>query len=375
MSGNPTPASAVRVDLTAVGGAGGGGSGGSTGGAGGQANATLVFTGGGAGVTAAVTAYGGPSGAGPTAGPGGTGKALLTVVAGANLTATATGHGGQGVTAAGHSSAKTRTTGTSGTFTAAADTSLAAGQLIQTGSASAGGSVDGSQNAKAKVVIGLVQPLELQGQAVALESAAPDAGSTAAVLAANPNIAVAFGASPTFFAIDELGGSYDKAGGTVAHTTTETVNLTVDLTKLAARQDLVAGFYNATVLDAGFTSLTFTLTGDGTTLVNQTFTTVAAAQAFFTDNAMDLGSLASGALGGNLLTLQASFTLTTAAPGDGFYAQIIIGDPPSAATHASRFAQTMAGMGAVASAPVSAAGFGQPVSPVMLATAQPHAFA
>ena len=233
--------------------------------------------------------------------------------------------------------------------------------------------MDGSQNAKAKVVIGLVQPLELQGQAVALESAAPDAVSTAAVLAANPNIAFAFGASPSFFAIDELGGNYDKAGGTVAHTTTESRStLTVDLTQLASRQDLVGGFYNATVQGAGFTSLTFTLTGDGHTLVNQTFTTVAAAQAFFTNNAMDLGSLASGPLSGNILTLQASFTMTTAASGDGFYAQMIIGDPPPAAASPSRFAQTMAGLAAAASAPGSA-GFGQPINPVMLATGRLHA--
>ena len=83
-------------------------------------------------------------------------------------------------------------------------------------------------------------------------------------------------------------------------------------------------------MGAGFTGLTFTLTGDGTSLINQTFATVASAQAFFTNSAMDLGSLASGPLSGATLTLVATFTITTAASGDGFYAQMIIGDPPTA---------------------------------------------
>ena len=51
----------------------------------------------------------------------------------------------------------------------------------------------------------------------------------------------------------------------------------------------VAGFYNATASGAGFTSLTFTLKGDGNTLVSKTFTTVAAADAFFTNNAAGPG--------------------------------------------------------------------------------------
>ena len=64
---------------------------------------------------------------------------------------------------------------------------------------------------------------------------------------------------------------------------------------------------------------------------------------------MTLGSLASGALSGNTLTLQASFSLTTKAPGQGFFADVILGDPPTtAATSASpqQFAHAMAGLGA-----------------------------
>ncbi len=111
------------------------------------------------------------------------------------------------------------------------------------------------------------------GQAVAFESGAPDATSTAAILTANPTIAAAFGASPTFFAIAELGGAYAKSGGTASQTTTETVNLTVDLTQLAARQDLMAGFYGAATRWASSASPAWSspLTGDGAVLLTKTF--------------------------------------------------------------------------------------------------------
>ncbi len=366
VTANPVHAYEFNSFAHAYGGAGGTESGGSTGGAGGQANATIDVTGvgntGGSGVSAEAIATGGAGGAGVAGGVGGTAKALATGISTKDVHVVATAHGGQGVTVAGHASAKTKSTGTIGTFSkfsSSADTSLAAGQPIQTASANAGGSVDGSQNSKAKVVIGApAQPFESQGQAVALETAAPDAASTTAVLAANANIKTAFGASPEFFAIDELGGAYAKSGGTAPQTTTETVNLTVDLTQLASRQNLVAGFYNATELGAGFTSLTFTLTGDGTSLVNKTFTTLASAQAFFSDTAMSLGSLSTGALGGNILTLVATFSITTDAAGSGFYAQMILGDPPGAAPGASsrqQFVHAMAGLGKAAGTPPMAA--------------------
>ena len=339
---NPIHASQVAGTVIATGGAGGYFK--DRGYSGGQANASLVLTGA-AAVTAATTATGGAAGvaAAIPGGAGGTAKALTTAY-GAAVTASATAHGGAGQIA-GHASAKTKAVGTSGTLSASADTARLPGQLIQAASALAAGPVDGDMSAKAKVVIGaaVVEPFEASGQAVALESAAPDGAGTSAVLNANPNIAAAFGASPSFFAIDELGGSSAKSGGTTSETTTESVDLTVDLTQLASRQDLVVGFYNATGLGTGFSSLTFTLTGDGAQLFTETFTTLSSAEIFFTDNAMDLGSLATGPLSGNTLTLQASFSLTTTSAGQGFYAQMIIGDPPPGPS-TRPFAQAMGGL-------------------------------
>ena len=207
---------------------------------------------------------------------------------------------------------------------------------------------------------------------MALETGAPGSADTAAVLAANANIATAFGASPTFFAIDELGGGYAKSGGTASETTTDTVSLTVDLTQLASPNDLEVGLFNGTALGSGFTSLTFTLTADGDTaspLISQTFTSAAAAVTYFTDHALDLGSLATGPLAGSTLTLQASFTVTTASAGQGFYAQFMLGDPPSASqspVNHQQFIQVMAGLGGVPGHSAPAAASDRPINPPVL---------
>jgi hypothetical protein len=172
-----------------------------------------------------------------------------------------------------------------------------------------------------------------------------------------------------FFAIDQLGGKYAKSGGTGAQTVTDTVNLTVDLTKLASEQDLVVGFYGAAGAGTGFSSLTFTLTADGggTPLLTRTFTTLVSAEAFFTNNAMDLGKLGTGPLAGSTLTLKAQFVLTTTSLNTDFYANLIVGDPPAATGASHKFIQAMAGLGGGSAGALSAPSFGQPMSQPMLA--------
>ncbi|MGI8841123.1 MAG: hypothetical protein ACR2F8_10155, partial [Caulobacteraceae bacterium] len=300
-----------------------------------------------AAVNAVATATGGAGGA--LSGAGGAASATLTAQAGTGLSAQAIAHGGTGASKAGMATATVKAAGASGTFGAFADTSLGAGQLIRSASASAGGGVDGASTAKAQAAIGGAAAAFSSGlQAIALETAAPDGASSGAVLAANASIAAAFGASPTFFAIGELGGGY-SVGGAASQTVTSEIDETVDLTKLAARQDLPVGLYDGKVKGAGFTGLTFDLYADGMDVVHQAFTSAAAAQSYFTDHPIDLGSLASGALSGNSLTLRAVLSVTSASGGSGFYGDLILGDPPAAATPAAapqRFAQAMAGLGA-----------------------------
>jgi hypothetical protein len=136
-----------------------------------------------------------------------------------------------------------------------------------------------------------------------------------------------FGASPVFFGIGELDGFY-SSGGTGTQTITSQFSETIDLTKLAVRQDLVAGFYNGQSTGSGITNITFDLYANGTDIDHQSFSTVTAATAYFTNNGVDMGSLAGS---GSTLSVNAQLKITTTGA-SSFDAGILIGDPPSAAS-------------------------------------------
>ena len=190
---------------------------------------------------------------------------------------------------------------------------------------------------------------------MAFVTGAPNAATTGAVLSANAKIAAAFGAAPVFFGVGELGGGYSN-GGTHRQTVTSSFDMSVDLTKLAARDDLVVGLYNGKVVGGGFTSLSFDVYADGTDVVHRVFNSAAAAKTFFTNHAIDLGSLASGQpLGADTLSLHVVVSITTDTPGSRFYGDMILGDPPRAAaspttatsaTLEDRFVAAMASFGA-----------------------------
>ena len=112
------------------------------------------------------------------------------------------------------------------------------------------------------------------------------------------------------------------------------------------------------------------MVGDGATLVSKTFSSVAAATAYFTNNALDLGSLASGPLSGNTLSLTITTSITMTHSGQGFDAGYLIGDPPSSGSGSvSQFASALAGFGAGAgSGGVEATALGNPSTAVQLAT-------
>ncbi len=355
VTANPIQASSILEKVTAKGGAGG---------AGGQADATSDITAAHA-LTVKTVATGG-------AGTGGGGGAAVTSIAHGTVvddTAKATtGVSGTGVAISRGAKIKLKTTGTSGSFKAVSNASLAAGELVTAASTKAKGTVDGTQAAKTKAVIGGAAPTPDTGAAIAQLDAAPLAADTTAVLNANPTIATGFGASPSFFALAELGGGYAASGGTTTQTTSESLDFTVDLTQLANEQDLAVGFYGGTGTgSAGFSSLVFTLTADGTVLLTQTFTTLASAIAFFTDGEMTFGKLGTGTLAGTTLDFQAKFTLTTTAPGTSFVGNLIVGDPPGATpASSSRFAQQMAAMTGAAGSPM-ALGPSRADAPPMLA--------
>jgi hypothetical protein len=263
--------------------------------------------------------------------------------------ASAVAHGGSSGRSAGVATATTKATGASGTFGASADTSLLPGKLVQAVAASASGTVGGESTAKARAAIaGAPAKISSLEQAVAFITGAPTTASAAVVLAANSVIKAMFGTKPSFFAIGALGGSFSVGGGG-SQTTTSEVDETIDLTQLASRRDLVVGFYGGSTLGSGVTGVTFDLYADGNDVLSKTFATASDAQSWFTDKAVDLGSLASGQpLGANTLTLRAVVTVTTDSAGSGFSGDIILGDPkPQAvsAPSAGQFIQATAAFG------------------------------
>ena len=138
---------------------------------------------------------------------------------------------------------------------------------------------------------------------------APSSVSVSAILSANSNIASAFATSPSYFGIGELGGVLQRCGDPT-QTEVSTENMSVDLTKLASVQpDL--GFYSPQTGGAGFSSLNLDVKENGSDALNVSFTSVAAAKAYFTNDAIDLGSL-SGI--GNTLNLRLELTEVTTAP-------------------------------------------------------------
>jgi hypothetical protein len=104
-----------------------------------------------------------------------------------------------------------------------------------------------------------------------------------------------------------------------SYTTSLGENLTIN-----TPTDLKLALYNPTFTGSGFDSLTFTITetpadGLADTLLSKTFNSASAAEAYFSDDVLDLGD-ASGTF-----ELDLSLTLTDDPAGDGFSTQILGG--------------------------------------------------
>jgi hypothetical protein len=106
--------------------------------------------------------------------------------------------------------------------------------------------------------------------------------------------------------------------------------MSVGLTQFSPLHDLIIGFYSGTAAGAGFTSMTLDVNVNGTDHVN-TFTTVAAANAFFQNHAVDYGAL--GPLTPQL-QLNISLSITESAAG-GYVFGMLIGDPPPTPSHSA----------------------------------------
>jgi hypothetical protein len=340
---NATQSTDLTASVTAHGGAGGGGS---VGGRGGGAIATSLLTGAET-VDSSASAFGGNA----TGAMRGNATATASAT-GIAVQSTASATAGSGDSTAAIASATSSGDGVSGTFHATAVSAPGTGALVQNITANASGGIDGttslasSGTAFAYTSFATATPsFTTSDQAVAQAVGAPTTADVNAVLNANPNIKTAFGTSPSYFAIGELGGGYD-ANGNSAETVTSTLAITIDPSKLASPQDLLLGLYDGTAVGSGFESLTFKATVGTKTLVNKTFTSVAAAETFFTDNPNDLGPIG-GINAGKAFTLQISLSETLDQAGSGFDTGLIVGDPPPAGL--GRLIQAMSTMGSTTS--------------------------
>jgi hypothetical protein len=325
------------------------------------------------------------------------------------VTASSSAVGGTGVNNAGAASATTTATGVYGTFIASSSTGLSTGFASENGvktvAATASGIVDGTSTATtaASISAASLPTFNSTGQAVSVINGAPNAAATLALINANSNIKTLFNiGSAEYFAVAELGGGY-SSGGTLSQTTTSSFTETVDMTKLTTRGNLLVGLYGGFVgTGSGVTAVTFTLSVDGVTQISKTFSSAAAAQAYFGDTnnttsnggtALNIGSLISGSslVGTNpTLTISASLSVTSNAANSSFYGGLIIGDPPAqqkpalpvnsapTITHApvssQAFVQAMAGLGAgeaTHAVLASAGSFG--ASPVLAVNRLAHA--
>jgi hypothetical protein len=319
---NTTHASTVTGIAGAYGGAGGNSS--TAGGAGGAGTASLTLTGA-FGVTATSNAAGGAGGVGAA---GGNATATSDAIGTTAITSNATATGGTGGSGAGTALAKAIGHGGSGSVHAQSIAgSVTSSSLVTAASAIADAPVAGTSTAKTWAAIGngaISSPSRVADQSEAQITAEPTTADVNAINAANPNINSAFhaGKAPTYFGIAELGGAY-SAGGSGSETETSSVHEIVDLTKLSALHDLIIGFYGGTAAGAGFTSMTLDVKVNGTDH-NTTFTSVAAANAYFRNDAVDYG-----ALSGSSLQLDISLSITEQAAG-GYDFGMLIGDPPPA---------------------------------------------
>ena len=291
------------------------------GGNGGAATANTNLTGVGT-INAPATAQG------ETGALGGLGGAATANATAAGQAVTVNGYasGGVGRNAAGATLATAKGVGVSGSFQADANSNFGAGGVLQAVKATAHGVVDGlaalssAGTARAQSSLSQAAPAITTGYpSLARIVGLPNASDVNPILAANSNLNAAFGSANVEFGLGELGGLHD-ANGAGSETITSAIDLLIDPSKFTAK-DLLLGLYGGTSVGGGFTSLTFDVdVGSTAGVINQTFTSVAAAQTYFTNHAIDLGTM-----GASVFDVHIALTETTPVANAGFDLAFLLG--------------------------------------------------
>jgi hypothetical protein len=239
------------------------------------------------------------------------------VAAGADATALATT---QGLDAADLLS-QANATGASGTARGTSTATRGAESLTTVATAPVSGATSAQAQATWNPAQGLNFP-NLSGgsnglHAFSFANGAPSGGSVAALLASHPNVAAGVGGG-VVFGLGSLGATY---GGGATGVRTYQASATYSFT-LAQPGTVTLGLLNLTSYGGGFDALSFTVSSGSTTLVSNSFNTLASAQTWFTDHSLSLTGFAAGAN-----TLQISYTLT-ASGAKGADISYLLSKPP-----------------------------------------------
>jgi hypothetical protein len=173
-------------------------------------------------------------------------------------------------------------------------------------------------NAEARAVF--AQSAPNSSLVVGLESAAfltalPLPGDLAAALSGNPDAAAAT-AGGTPLVLGVLGGAYAADGSGGARTHSANLEFAVDLSAVLPTEPLRFGFLNPVATGGGFDTLRLQIFKENTSVLDQSFTSLATALSFFDDEVLDLGPANAGVSGP--LDLQMLFTYTSDTVGDSF---------------------------------------------------------
>jgi hypothetical protein len=291
-------------------------------GLGGNALAQTTLTGAGP-VNVSATSTGGASGATGTPNSFGTASALASATSSGGSFAQATSSI-IGVSGAGQSLATSRNpaTGTVRSVQASGSLTLPAipfGQappetLNTFGSASIGGTMPARTT---------LTPAG-GNNAGAMLTGAPSAAMVSGAMSGHPNVSAVFGSSSaeTFELAVMAGGASSTAPTNMPQTFSSAITLALDTTQLAsASGHLVVGLLDPLQSGAGFGSMRFQLQVNGVTKEDQSFVNFSLANAYFTDNVIDLGNMPGGAM-----TLTALLDVTTLNAGDGYNVSMLVGN-------------------------------------------------
>lgn len=231
--------------------------------------------------------------------------------------------------------AHAESTGTSGNASALAQSGAGffdAAGIVRQVSATASAPVASTSIAESRTAVS--EPAPDPGLAVGLQSAAfatalPSDADAQTALEGNPNVELNFdvGGASDILGLVVLGGAYSGNGLGTSQTYISTVDFQLNMTPLLGNsQDLLVGLLDPTSLGVGFDTLNFQIALEGSTVIDEMFTDLGDAAAYFDNQTLNLDSWADGISDDNILDVAFALSLTTDDLGAGFSSDLIFGN-------------------------------------------------